>query len=336
MVNARPIDVISFGETMLRFSPPAGIRLEDATTFQAYVAGTESNTLACMTRLGLRTQWLSALPLTPMGKRVESELRRHGIDTNAIQWSKSNTRLGTFYAEELPAPLGTQVYYDRAHSACACINPDMIDYTLVDTARLLHLTGITPALSEQTRTVFARLMQRAHEQHIPIAFDVNYRAKLWTPSEAAQGIEAACQQADILLCTSHDAIDIWQITGSPEAMLRQIAQRFTTGPRPKTLVLTLGSEGAAHLANDAYHHELAFPTEGNARFGSGDAFAAGYLAAWLQNDLYRELHNAYNTTPLAMGNALAALKRCIPGDIATITPDEVRTVVQQRGPGRFR
>lgn len=336
MVNTTPVDVISFGETMLRFSPPAGIRLEDTTTFQAYVAGTESNTLACLARLGLRTQWLSALPLNPMGRRVESELRRHGVGTDAVQWSASNTRLGIFYAEELSAPLGTQVYYDRANSACANINPDTVDYTLIDAARLLHLTGITPALSESARTVFTRLLQRASEQHIPIVFDVNYRAKLWTPTEAAQGIESACQQADIILCTYHDAVDLWHITGSPEIMLRQIAQRFTSRPQPKTLVLTLGSEGAAHLVNGIYQHESAISTEGNARFGSGDAFAAGYLAAWLQSDLYRELHNAYNTTPLALGNALAALKRCISGDIATITPDEVRTVVQQREPRRFR
>lgn len=336
MVNTTPVDVISFGETMLRFSPPAGIRLEDATTFQAYVAGTESNTLACMARLGLYTRWLSALPLTPMGRRVESELRRHGVSTDAVLWSESNTRLGIFYAEELPAPLGTQVYYDRANSACASIDPDAVDYTLVDTARLLHLTGITPALSEQTRTIFARFLLHASKQHIPIAFDVNYRAKLWTPTEAAQGIEAACQQADIILCTYHDAVDLWHITGNPEAMLHQMAQRFNSDPQPKTLVLTLGSEGAAHLVNGEYQSEPAFATEGNARFGSGDAFAAGYLAAWLNSDLYHELHDTYNTTPLAMGNALAALKRCIPGDIATITPHEVRAILHQRGTARFR
>src|SRR5258708_6246776 len=187
------IDVVSFGEKMLRLSPPVGTRLEDARTFQLYVAGSESNMLSCMSRLGLQTYWLSALPLTPLGKLVESELRRHGVHTEAVQWSASHTRLGTYYAEESPAPLGTQVYYDRAASACANINPDAVDYSIVDSARLLHLTGITPALSEQARSVFSRLLHRASEKHIPISFDVNYRAKLWTSVDAARGIEEACQ-----------------------------------------------------------------------------------------------------------------------------------------------
>jgi 2-dehydro-3-deoxygluconokinase len=337
--NFTSIDVVSFGETMLRLSPPPGVRLEQATTLYAYVAGTESNTLCCLARLGLRTAWLSALPLTPVGKRIESELRRHGVNTDAVAWNAGDsgqTRLGIFYAEESAAPIGIQVYYDRAASACAAVNPDRINYSLVDSARLLHLTGITPALSEQAQVVFTRLLQRAYEQHIPISFDVNYRARLWTPSEAAQGIELACRQASILLCTRSDAADLWHMTGSPEAVLEQMAQRFDSSMQAKTYVLTLGSEGAAELRNGQCNTAPAIPTEGTFRFGSGDAFAAGYLYAWLNGDLYRELRDTHAVTPLMMGNALAALKRCIAGDIASITPQDVRAVLQSQGPARFR
>jgi 2-dehydro-3-deoxygluconokinase len=336
-------DVVSFGETMLRLSPPSGVRLEEASTLHVYVAGTESNTLACLSRLHLRTIWVSALPLTPLGKHVESELRRHGVNTEHVVWMGSNTRLGIFYAEEAPNPLGLQVYYDRAHSTCALIDPEAVDLSVVDSARMLHLTGITPALSDRAREVFTRFLHRARQKSIPLSFDVNYRTKLWSVHEAAASLEEACQQADVLFCTHADAAELWGFTGSAESVLRQMAGRFAAHTTSKTLVLTLGSEGSAQLQDDIYSTEPAFPTEGTARFGSGDAFAAGYLYAHLEGELYREMceerreNGEPGVTALTFGNALAALKRCIAGDIASITPQEMRALLQkQEGNSRFR
>src|SRR5579875_1146898 len=255
------IDVLSFGETMLRLSPPEGIRLDSATTFSVHVAGTESNTLCTLARLGLQTAWLSALPDTPLGRRVESELRQHGVQTTHILWQQDPTRLGIFYAEEAPPPLGIQVYYDRANSACATLDPDTLDYTLVDQARLLHLTGITPALSEQARAATTRLFQRALAQHIPISFDVNYRAKLWSPTEAAHRLEEYCRQANILICTREDAADLWHITGSPQEILTRLSNRFAGNQQERTFVVTLGREGAAELRNGQFAIAPALPTE---------------------------------------------------------------------------
>jgi 2-dehydro-3-deoxygluconokinase len=330
-------DVVSFGETMLRLTSPAGVRLELAPTLRIYVAGTESNTLAGLARLGLRTAWLSALPDQPLGRHVATELRGHGIDTSHIVWMASTARMGIFYAEEAPAPLGAQVHYDRANSACALIDPDALDYSLLDETRLLHLTGITPALSEHARVVFARLLERAHSGRLPLSFDINYRARLWSADEAARGIEAACQQAHILFCTRADAADLWGISGTPEVVLRQLAQRFAVDGEHKTIVLTLGSEGAAQLQDNLYIAEPGVPTEGTMRFGSGDAFAAGYLYAYLEGSLYQQLRAVAQReiTPLTFGNTLAALKRCIAGDIAVVTPDDVRRLLPGQG-RRFR
>ncbi len=329
-------DVVSFGETMLRLSTAAGTRLENTPVFQVYIAGTESNTLACLSRLGLKTTWLSALPRNPLGRRVESELRAHGVNTDGVVWVDGQTRLGIFYADEAPDPLGLGVYYDRAQSACALVDLTGVDFSLIETARVLHLTGITPALSTGTREVFARFLQTAQANNIPLSFDVNYRAKLWSAADATVGLEEACRQATVLFCTSADAAELWGWTGDPEGVLQQMARRFSTVETSKTLVLTLGSKGAAQLHNGTYSIEAAFPTEGRERFGSGDAFAAGYLYAYLEGEFYRELRDAYGVTPLAFGNALAALKRCIAGDIATITPEEVRSVLQKRDNKRFR
>lgn len=233
-------------------------------------------------------------------------------------------------------PLGLQVYYDRAASACALIDPEMVPYALVDEARMLHLTGITPALSSQTQQVFGRLLERAQTSRIPLSFDVNYRAKLWSPEEAARQIEQACRQASILFCASADAAELWGFDGSPDTVLRQMAARFGSD---KILVLTLGSAGSAHLDHGIYAQAPTFPTEGNARFGSGDAFAAGYLYAYMNGPLYQELaaqRGGAALTPLTFGNALAALKRCTPGDIAIFTPADVKNLMQIQVNKRFR
>ena len=329
-----PYDVVSFGETMFRLTAPSGTRLENAASLQIYVGGTESNTLASLARLNFQVAWLSALPDNPTGRNVARELRSHGIDTSSVVWANAASRLGTFYVEESPPPLGIQVYYDRASSACALVNPEAVDYTVVDTARMLHLTGITPALGGQTGAVFKRLLERARAQQVPLSFDVNYRAKLWTAEEAARQIEEACRQASILFCSLLDAAELWGFTGNAEAVLRQMDERF--GSEGKMLVLTLGSEGSAQLQEGSYTHEPAFATGGSFRFGSGDAFDAGYLYACLDGPLYREMQKEYGTTALAFGNALAALKRCIPGDIAIISPADVRGLLQRQEGRRFR
>jgi 2-dehydro-3-deoxygluconokinase len=328
------IDVLSFGETMLRLTAPAGVRLETTPILQVYVGGTESNTLSCLARLGLYVTWMSALPSTPIGRHVETELRSHGVDTRHIVWAGSSARLGTFYAEEAVNPLGLQVHYDRANSACALVNPDVVNYELVDTAKMLHLTGITPGIGEGAREAFRRLLARALEQKVPLSFDVNYRARLWSPAEAAEGIEEACQQARILFCARADAAELWGITGTPEEILRQMAQRFAG--EEKTLVLTLGSEGSAELRNGVYATAPIFPTEGTIRFGSGDAFDAGYLYAYLGGHLYQEVYERSGVAPLSFGNALASLKRCIAGDIAVVTPEEVRAMLVRQEGARFR
>jgi len=330
------IDVVSFGETMLRFLPANEERIEHARTFHAFVAGSESNTLACLARLGMKTTWLSALPFNPLGKHIEAELLRHGVGTAHVVWLGEHERAGTFYTEEAPAPLGVQLYYDRKHSACTIVNPDSVPYTALADARLLHLTGITPALSDNTREVFRRLLHTASEYQLPFSLDVNYRSKLWHTSEAAAGIEEACRQASLLFCTRSDAIRLWGLAGSPESMLREIAQRFAKRDVVRTIILTLGSEGAAQWENGVYSFEPAFPTEGRERFGSGDAFSAGYLYALLGGELYREVDEEYHATPLTFGNAFAALKRCIMGDIATITPQDIRAFFQQSEETHFR
>ncbi|HEU5015405.1 MAG TPA: sugar kinase [Roseiflexaceae bacterium] len=328
-------DVVSFGETMLRLSPPPNIRLEESTTLNMFVAGTESNLLACLARLGRQCAWISVLPATAPGRKIAGELRRQGVDVSHVVWADATARVGTYYAEEAASPLGVQVQYDRAHSAVALIDPDAVDLTLIENAHLLHLTGITPALSDGARETWRRMLTHAQEHNVPISFDINYRAKLWSPQEAAAGIEEACRAATLLFCTREDAAEIWGFSGSAETILRQMARRFGADHPKQTLILTLGGEGSAQLHEGTFTHVPVFPSAGTSRFGSGDAFAAGYLHAYLSETQGTAAGNAFSAHPLTCGNAVAALKRCIPGDIALVTPEEVQTVLRGAA-GRFR
>lgn len=317
--------IISYGETMLRFSPAPGTRLEDASTYTAYVAGSESNTLAVVSRLGMQAVWLSALPSNPLGRHLEAELRRHGVDTSRVVWADASERVGLFYAEESAAPLGTQVVYDRADSACARLDFSALNLSGLEDAGLLHLTGITPALGNRARSTFAGLLHFASQAGMPLSFDVNYRGKLWSPAQAEEGMEAACRQTSVLFCTQADAAAIWGFSGTAEEVLRRMASRF--GEAGKTLVLTLGSKGSAQLSSGAYSSAAAFISGGSYRFGSGDAFAGGYLYAHLGGEIYRAFSESHAVTPLMFGNALAALKRCIAGDIAIVNPSDVAALL---------
>jgi 2-dehydro-3-deoxygluconokinase len=328
-------DVVSFGETMLRFTP-IGSRLEDANQFTSHVAGTEANTLVGLARLGLDVAWVSALPQNPPGYRVASELRNHGVNIDYIQWDEETARLGIFYAEELPSPIGTKVYYDRAHSAFAETYPPVWDLSVIDSAKLVHLTGITPALSVNAYQLFENCLARAGEVGVPVSFDTNYRHKLWLwrEDEAPRAMESACRQARLLFVPMGDAEHLWNFTGSPKEVLKQLADRFAEKGKEKTIIVTCGSDGSAHWDNGAFHHEPAFPTEGTVRFGSGDAFTAGYLSYWMGRWKSFPFVNI-ELNPLKVGNAMAALKRCIPGDLCVVAPDELISLLTKSS-ARFR
>ena len=325
-------DVIGFGETMLRLTPPLGGRLEEAHSLTPYVAGTESNTLCGMARLGANCAWVSVLPDNPLGRKVAGELRRHGVGTSLVTWAGEDARLGTFYVEEAPDPAGTRVYYDRAGSAFSQLDPDLLDLRTLNDARILHLTGVTPALGSGPRTAFSRYLRKAVDSGVEVSFDANYRAKLWEPEEAAAGMEEACQAAAVLICSREDASTLWGMEGDPERVLRAMERRFG---RDKTLVLTLGGEGAAQLHCKEYDFAPCFPSKGEVRFGSGDAFAAGYLHAHLGGEHYEKTRENLGATPLLFGNAMAALKRCLAGDMPAVEPGEVLEVLRGHK-GRFR
>lgn len=314
-------DVVTLGETMLRLTPPGLRRLEQAATFDIEVGGSESNTAIGLARLGLKVAWFSRLPDNGLGRLVERTVHSHGVDTGWLDWAKDE-RLGLYFLEEGVAPRGSSVIYDRANSAIAKVQPSDLPAALFrpDQARLLHLTGITPALSQNAAATCRQAVELAQKAGWLFSFDLNYRAKLWSPSEAQTGCDFFAQAANLLITPFRDARTIYELKQlSPEQVLEVLAKRYPQA----TLVLTLGKDGAIGYeptTNQIYRQGV-FPAGEVGRIGGGDAFAAGLLYGYLQTGKL--------AVALRWGAAVAALKYSTPGDLPVINFEEARQLVEQ-------
>lgn len=314
MSEQRDFDVVTFGETMLRLAPPGFGRLEEAVSLDVRIGGSESNTAVALSRLGLRAAWWSKLPANPLGRRIENEIRRWGVDTSHVLWdSEADARAGLYFLDFGVPPRGIDVYYDRRASSVSRVRAEEIDTSLVKRARLLHLSGITPALSPECVAGVHALMQAAKEAGTRISFDTNYRAKLWSPQEAKTTLEALMPLVDVLLCPLSDVELLFGISGDGEMAARAMRARYGI----PSVVVTCGGDGA-RAADDRgdWSSASAMLPHIVDRVGAGDAFNAGVLMGYLNGDI---------GTGMEYGSAMAALKHTIPGDLLISTREEIET-----------
>src|SRR5271156_140471 len=146
-------DFLTLGETLLRLSPPGMLRLAQTRPKGTGIGGSELNVACVLARLGRRTAWVSRLPEGPLGRIVEGEARRHGVDTRWVRWI-AKARLGLMFYEPGPEPRTSRVIYDRKHSAASELGFEDAPWeTLVQVSAWLHLSGITPALGPSCRAV---------------------------------------------------------------------------------------------------------------------------------------------------------------------------------------
>jgi 2-dehydro-3-deoxygluconokinase len=306
-------DVITVGEALLRLTPPGYHRLEQSPILERHIAGSELNTAVGLARLGVRTAWCSRLNDDPIGRLIARELTAQGVSAAHVLWT-SGSRNAIYYLEEARPPRPSQVTYDRAHSAMSQIQPaDLPDDLLVTTrSRLLHLSGITLAISESAHETARVLLDRARQSGIAVSFDVNYREKLWSEAQARSRCEAFMQQADILFIAQRDAERLFG-AGEIDSLHRRYPQAV--------VVMTRGREGAAGIGPDGVpHHQPIFPAETVCRIGGGDAFSAGFLYAHFQDMPLTEC--------LRYAAAAAALKYSLPGDLPLFDLSQIQHVLQ--------
>lgn len=322
-----PTEVITFGEAMIRLSPPNYRRLEQARSLDVQVGGAELNTAVGVARLGRTAAWVSRLTDNPLGRLIANQAREAGVSTEHIVWT-SEDRVGVYFLEFGAAPRASSVLYDRKGAAIAGIKPGMVAWDkLLAGAKWFHVTGITPALSASAAQTTREALQAARKAGVGTSIDLNYRAKLWSQAEAGRVMSELMAFCDVLITTEEDTERVFGIKGKDyEEVAALTARRFPL----KSVAITLrenplvwkNSWTAIAWQEGKLYRTRSYEVEIVDRLGAGDSFAAGLIHGLLDGDLQKGLD---------YGVAASALKHSIPGDFNWITRDEVEALL--KGPG---
>lgn len=312
-VSGPQMDAIGLGDAMVSFSPPGFLRLEQATQVEVWPTGAEANAAVALARLGKRVGWISKLPDNPLARSIVAAVSRHGVDTSRVVWTPEG-RVGTLFYERAVPPRPPRVWYDRKDSAFTTLLPDELDWSYLTAATVVVMAGTAPALGPVLRKTTREIATRVRAAGKLFALDVNYRAKLWSPQEAADYLTALLPLVSIVFCGQRDAARLFGVSGNPEAVARRLQERFGI----PTVVLTLGSEGALAVSDQIYRAPRVRQVTVVDPVGAGDAFAGGFLCGYLEGGVQRGLE---------IGSAVGALHCTIPGDFAYVTRAEVEELL---------
>ncbi len=331
-------NIVTFGEIMLRLTPPGFQRFVQARSFDVIYGGGEANVAASLANFGLPVEYVTRLPDNDVGDACLNFLRQYGTGTRHIV--RGGDRLGIYFLEMGSAQRGSKVIYDRAGSALATIQPGMVDWqTAFADADWFHWTGITPAISEGAAGVCLEAVQTAREMGLTVSCDLNYRRKLWkwgqAPGEVMPQLLSLC---DVAVGNEEDADKVFGIR-APEAdvssgvveaesyvyVCEQLAQRF---PNLETIGITLrGSLSASHNTWSAilWHQGQTYTAPKYDiipivdRVGGGDSFCAGLIYGLRS---YPGVQDALN-----FAVAASCLKHTIPGDFNLVSVNEVEKLI---------
>ena len=268
MSDAHP-RLVTLGECMGRLATQRIGLIENAGDLVMGIGGAEANVCIAASRLGAATAWVGRLGSDRVGDLIARRLTANGV-TAAVARDPGFTGLMICTRRTSSA---VEVDYHRQGSAGSRLAPDDLPEDLLDVGGVLHVTGITPALSDSARDTVFRAIEHAHARRIPVSFDVNYRAKLWARDTAAPVLGAIAEKADIVFAGPEEAqILLGTAASDPSELARAIAAR---GPRE--VIVKLGDMGCLALIDDTVHRTPAVRTEVFDPVGAGDAFVAGYL-----------------------------------------------------------
>ncbi len=336
---------VTFGEIMLRLSPPGFRRFVQAQSLDVTFGGGEANVSVALANYGLESYFLSKIPRHEIGQACVNHLRRFGVSDRFIV--RGGQRLGIYFLETGASQRGSKVIYDRAHSAVTTLTPEEVDFSAVfDGAAWFHWTGITPALGEQPRETLVAACRAAKAAGARVSCDLNFRAKLWTEEEAQAVMRPLMEYVDVCIANEEDAekslgftagaSDVESAELDEEAYFR-LARQLKREYDFETVAITLRESFSASMNGwSAVLHDERECTEPHRskryeiqlvdRVGGGDSFASGLIAGLLQKD----------DTRMALEFAVAAscLKQTIPGDFNLVSKDEVEKLAKGSGSGR--
>jgi len=338
--------VVSFGEIMLRLSPPGFERLLQSPVLSATFGGGEANVAVGLAHFGIDSHYVTRLPAHAIGDAAIRALRAEGVQTTHVV--RGGDRVGIYYAETGASQRGASVIYDRARSAISEIAPDDVPWDRVlDGAAWFHVTGITPALGNAAAAATRAGLEAAKRAGARVSVDLNYRKKLWTQAQAQSVMRPLMASVDVVIANEEDlqsvlgihveGADVTSGTLNVEAY-RDAAERVTRELGPSVVAITLREslsasdngwsavlwDGASRTLHRSQHYAVRLVD----RIGGGDSFAAGLI--------YGLVTGRSNEDALRFAVAASALKQTIPGDFNRVTVAEVDALAKGDASGRVQ
>ena len=296
-------DLVSVGETMVCFLPDSVNPLRYVNGFRKTIAGAESNVCIGLSKLNKKTCWISSLGKDEFGSYIRNQIRSEGVDVSA---NISETCPTGIMFKQFTSHRDNAVFYYRRNSAASSLTMEDMPLDRIKDTRLLHLTGILPALSESCRETAMGLIEFANARHIPVSFDPNIRLKLWDISAAKAALLPMIKKVDLLLLGEEEA-DVLFGAHDPDTLRKvQKENNYTM------LALKRGAKGSAVFTPDRVEEVDSFPVNSVDNIGAGDAFNAGFLYGYLEECSPRQCG--------VLGNAMGAFAVMGPGDTETL-PD---------------
>lgn len=295
------MDVLTFGESMVVFSPNNNGPIRHVHSFTKSLGGAESNVATAIAKLNHSVGWFSKVSDDEFGRFVINAIKAEGVDTSRVVVDK-NRNTGLIFKERYQRS-NPNVYYYRKDSAASSLSPEDLDEEYIKQTKILHLTGITPALSESCRETVYRAIEIAKENNILVSFDPNIRLKLWPIEEAKKVLVDIACRADIVMPGLDEAEILLGLTDKDE-----VADYFLS-KEAKIVAIKLGAEGCyikdRKEGVKVHGYNVSNLIQDTA--GAGDGFAAGFLAGYLEKLPLNEIGQ--------YANGVGAMATLVQGDM---------------------
>ena len=337
---------VTFGEIMLRLTPPGHDVLFQTPRLEATFGGAEANVAVSLANYGEDVAFVTAAPANPIGDAMVRELRGFGVDTRFIR--RCGDRLGVYYTETGSNMRPSKVIYDRAHSSMSEVQPGDFDWEIIfDSAKWFHTTGITPAIAEGTAKTALEAMKRAKEKGLTVSCDLNYRKKLWkwgkTPKEV---MSEMAQYIDVMIANEEDCqkclgieLDVDVTSGKLDTAKYEVLARkiMATYKNVQYLAVSLRESISADWNNwsvvlaskDRFYVSKKYEIRDIVdRIGGGDSFGSGLI--WGLNNLDGP------QAAVEFAAAASALKHTVYGDFNRVSKDDVLILMGGDASGRVQ
>lgn len=292
------LEVMTLGEALIVMDPLSKGPLRHVSSFEKHVGGAELNVAVGLARLGHSSAWAGHLGDDEFGNQILNFMRGEGVDTSGARLDPE-APTGLYFKEW--GTLGKlRVHYYRAGSAASRMRFDDLDLEHLLSGEILHLTGITPALSESCRDLIERLLSAANERNVKVSFDMNVRWTLFEGRDPREILEPLAARADVLFL-SDDEAELMFGGSSPDS-IREASRSL----RAETVIVHR-ADGAFAVEEGGISERAAYPVEVVDTVGAGDAFVAGFLSGRLRGWSTEDC--------LDMANACGACAVSVPGDL---------------------